>query len=82
MVRIVPIATKFSVRGVSPVRGSHPLYPAAVLPADLFIQGTRRLSGRALVRLVRMRLLTASRRSVAPKSPALAGLVSQQLQSG
>jgi VanZ family protein len=55
---------------------------AAVLPADLFIQTPRRLSGRALVRLARMRLLTASRRSVAPKSPALAGLASQQLQSG
>jgi VanZ family protein len=55
---------------------------AAVLPADLFIQGPRRLSGRALLRLARMRLLTASRRSVAPKSPVLAGLVSQQLQSG
>ena len=55
---------------------------AAVLPADLFIQTPRRLSGRALVRLARLRLLTASRRSVAPKSPALAGLASQQLQSG
>jgi len=55
---------------------------AAVLPADLFILGPRRLSGRALLRLARMRLLTASRRSVAPKSPVLAGLVSQQLQSG
>ncbi len=51
---------------------------AAVLPADFFIQGARRLSGR----LARMQLLTASRRSVAPKSPALAGLVGQQLPSG
>jgi hypothetical protein len=30
---------------------------AAVLPADLFIQGPRRLSGRAPLRLARMRLL-------------------------
>jgi hypothetical protein len=43
---------------------------AAVLPADLFIKTPRRLGGRALLRLARMRLLTASRRSVAPKSPA------------
>jgi len=55
---------------------------AAVLPADLFIQGPRRLSGRALLRLARMRLLTASRAIVAAKSPALAALVSRQLQSG
>ncbi len=55
---------------------------AAVLPADLFIQTPRRLSGRALARLARMRLLTASRPSVAPKSPALAGLIGQQLPSG
>ena len=54
---------------------------AAVLPADLFIQTPRRLNGRTLLRLARMRLLMASRRSVAPKSPALAGLASQQLQS-
>ena len=54
---------------------------AAVLPADLFIQTPRRLNGRTLLRLARMRLLTASRPRVAPKSPALAGLVSQQLQS-
>jgi VanZ family protein len=55
---------------------------AAVLPADLFIQGPRRLSGGALLRLARMRLLTASRAIVAAKSPALAALVSRQLQSG
>jgi VanZ family protein len=55
---------------------------AAILPADLLIRAPRRLSGRAFLRLARMRLLTASRRSLAPKSPALAGLVSQQLQSG
>jgi hypothetical protein len=54
---------------------------AAVLPADLFIQVPRLLSERALLRLARMRLLTASRGSV-PKSPTLAGLVSQQLPSG
>jgi len=55
---------------------------AAILPADLLFRAPRRLSGRALLRLARMRLLRASRRSLAPKSPALAGLVSQQLQSG
>jgi VanZ family protein len=55
---------------------------AAILPADLLIRAPRRLSRRAFLRLARMRLLTASRRSLAPKSPALAGLVSQQLQSG
>jgi hypothetical protein len=55
---------------------------AAILPADLLIRAPRRVSGRALLRLARMRLMTASRRSLAPKSPALAGLVSQQLQSG
>jgi VanZ family protein len=54
---------------------------SAVLTADLFIQTLRRLNGRTLLRLARMRLLMASRRSVAPKSPALAGLASQQLQS-
>jgi hypothetical protein len=53
----------------------------AILPADLLIQTPRQLNGRTLLRLARMRLRTASRRSVAPKSPALAGLVSQQLQS-
>ena len=55
---------------------------AAVLPADLFIQAPRRLNGRTLLMLARAALLTASRRGVAPKSPALDGLVSQQLQSG
>jgi VanZ family protein len=55
---------------------------AAVLPADLFIQAPRRLNGRTLLTLARAALLTASRRGVAPKSPALAGLVSQRLQSG
>jgi len=55
---------------------------AAVLPADLFIQAPRRLDGRTLLMLARAALLTASRRGVAPKSPALDGLVSQQLQSG
>jgi VanZ family protein len=55
---------------------------AAILPADLFIQAPRRLNGRTLLALARTRLLTASRRSVVPKSPALAGLVNQQLQSG
>lgn len=55
---------------------------AAVLPTDFFIQIPRRLIGRTLLRLARMRLLTASRASVAPKSPTLAGLVSQQLPSG
>jgi VanZ family protein len=55
---------------------------AAVLPADLFIQTPRRLNGRTLLTSARMLLPAASRRSVAPKSPALAGLASQQLQSG
>jgi VanZ family protein len=55
---------------------------AAVLPADLFIQAPRRLNGRTLLMLARAALLTASRRGVAPNSPALDGLVSQQLQSG
>jgi VanZ family protein len=55
---------------------------AAVLPADFFIQAPRRMIGRTLLRLARMRLVTASSRSVAPKSPALAGLVGQQLPSG
>ena len=55
---------------------------AAVLPADLFIQIPRRLIGRTLLTSARMRLRAASGRGIAPKSPALAGLVSQQLQSG
>ena len=55
---------------------------AAVLPANLFIQTPRRLNGWTLLRLARMRLRTASRPSVTPKSPAMAGLASQQLQSG
>jgi hypothetical protein len=55
---------------------------AAVLPADLFIQTPRRLNGRTLLTSARMLLPAASRRSVASKSPALAGLASQQLQSG
>jgi VanZ family protein len=55
---------------------------AAVLPADFFMQAPRRWNGRTLLTSAPMLLPAASRRSVAPKSPALGGLVSQQLQSG
>ena len=54
---------------------------AAILPADLFVEAPKRLKWLSLLTLARMRVLTASRRSVALRSPALAGLVSQQLQS-
>ena len=53
---------------------------AAILPADFLIPAPKRTAGQALVRLARMRLLTGSRRTVAPQSPALGGPVSQTLQ--
>ena len=52
---------------------------AAVVPADFFIETPRRMIGRTILRLARIRQLTVSRGSVAPQSPTLAGLVSQQL---
>ena len=48
---------------------------AAILPADFLIRAPRRSTGRALVRLARMRLLMVARHGAAPKSPALAGLM-------
>jgi VanZ family protein len=54
---------------------------AAVLPANLLIRAPRLLNGHTLLTSARMRLLAASRRNVAAKSSALAGLVGQRLQS-
>jgi VanZ family protein len=52
---------------------------AAIVPADFLIRAPIRPNGRALVKLARMRLLAISRRTVALQSPALGGLVSQQI---
>jgi hypothetical protein len=55
---------------------------AAIVPADFLIRAPRQTTGWAAAREACARLLTVSRRTATPQSPALGGLVSQQLQSG